>query len=79
MPLGAPSCGYNTISSGSLLIAVEQRDSYDLIELLKRKKINAEQIGNFLPKNKGMMVQDTYKNISKLEYSEIDDITKIFN
>ncbi|MFX0073321.1 MAG: AIR synthase-related protein, partial [Candidatus Hermodarchaeota archaeon] len=70
---------YNTISSGSLLIAVKENNSYDLINLLKKNKISAEKIGNFTLRNKGLKIQDTNKNISRLEYSEIDDITKIFN
>ncbi len=68
---------YNTISSGSLLIAVDQEDSYDLIDLLRKNKIIAEQIGIFVSKDKGLRVKKKGK-IYPLKYSETDEITKIF-
>ena len=69
---------YNTISSGSLLIAVNQEDSSDLIDLLRKNKINAEQIGNFVSNNKGLRVKKKDGKIHPLKYSETDEITKIF-
>ncbi|UCD01512.1 MAG: AIR synthase family protein [Promethearchaeota archaeon] len=69
---------YNTISSGSLLIAVDQKDSSDLIDLLRKHDINAEKIGNFIPKNKGLIVKKKDGKKAPLKYSETDDITRIF-
>jgi len=69
---------YNTISSGSLLIAVNQEDSFGLIELLRKNKIPAEQIGKFTPKDKGLLVKKEDGKKEPLRYSETDEITKIF-
>ncbi len=69
---------YNTISSGSLLIAVNQENSSDLIELLRTNNIIAEQIGKFVSKEKGLRVKKKDGNTYPLEYSETDEITKIF-
>ncbi len=68
----------NTISSGSLLIAVEQKDSSDLINILNKNNINAEKIGNFESKEKGLMIKEKDGSIKPLSYSETDEITKIF-
>ncbi|MFX1308822.1 MAG: AIR synthase family protein [Promethearchaeota archaeon] len=68
---------YNTISSGSLLIAVNQEDSPDLIEILRKNEIFAEQIGEFVSKDKGMIVKKKNGKKEPLEYSETDEITKI--
>ena len=68
----------NTLSSGSLLIAVNKDSSEDLIELLKSNGIRAVEIGQFEPKNKGLLVKNKNGQVKKLEYSEIDEITKIF-
>ena len=69
---------YNTISSGSLLIAVNQEDSSDLINLLRKNKISAEQIGNFVSKDKELRVKEKDGKFYPLEYSETDEITKVF-
>jgi len=69
---------YNTISSGSLLIAVNQEDSFGLIDLLRRNKIYAESIGKFTPKDKGLLVKKEDGKKEPLRYSETDEITKIF-
>jgi hydrogenase maturation factor len=68
----------NTLSSGSLLIAVNQEDSYALIELLIKNNINAEKIGQFVPKEKGMTKKCKNGEIKPLTYSETDEISKIF-
>ncbi len=68
---------YNTISSGSLLVAVNQEASSDLIELLRRNKIFAEQIGKFTSKDKGLLVKKENGKKEPLKYSETDEITKI--
>jgi len=69
---------YNTISSGSLLIAVNQEDSLELIDLLRKNKIVAEKIGNFDSKDKGLRVKKKNGKSYPLKYSETDEITKIF-
>ncbi len=69
---------YNTISSGSLLIAINQKDSSDLISLLRKNNILAEQIGNIASKSKGLRVKKKDGNIYPLNYSETDEITKLF-
>jgi len=69
---------YNTISSGSLLIAVNQEDSHELLDLLRNNKIVAEKIGNFVSKDKGLRVKKKDGKFYPLKYSETDEITKIF-
>lgn len=67
-----------TISSGSLLIAIDDDLSQELIDLLRNKKINAEIIGKFVNKEKGLMIKEKDGKLSPLFYSETDEITKIF-
>lgn len=69
---------YNTISSGSLLIAVNQEDSSGLIDLLRRNKIFAEEIGIFTSKDKGLLVKKEDGTKELLRYSATDEITKLF-
>ncbi|MFW9969574.1 MAG: AIR synthase family protein [Candidatus Odinarchaeota archaeon] len=68
----------NTISSGTLLIAIEEDTSNELIELLKRNNIYAEKIGNFVSKESGLKIKNKEGRILPLEYSETDEITKLF-
>ncbi len=68
----------NTISSGSLLIAIEEDYSSELIELLKNNNIFAEKIGNFTSKEMGLRIKNKEGKIIPLVYSETDEITKIF-
>ncbi|MFX0037736.1 MAG: AIR synthase related protein [Promethearchaeota archaeon] len=68
----------NTISSGSLLIAIEEEYSNEIIELMNKNNIFAEKIGNFVSKEKGLnIITKEHKKIP-LEYSETDELTKIF-
>lgn len=67
-----------TISSGSLLIAIDDVHSIDLIELLLKNNIKAEKIGYFTLKERGMLVKERDGLIKTLNYSETDEITKIF-
>jgi len=67
-----------TISSGSLLIAIDDDLSQDLIDLLRNNQINAEKIGNFINKEKGLMIKENDGKLNPLFYSETDEITKIF-
>jgi hydrogenase expression/formation protein HypE len=69
----------NTISSGSLLIALKDDYSSELIELLKRKNIFSEKIGYFKSKKKGLRILEDDGKISPFYYTETDEITKIFN
>lgn len=66
-----------TISSGSLLITLDEKDSIDLIDLLIKNEIYAVKIGKIVEKKEGLkIVKDGIKN--KLVYSDKDEITKIF-
>jgi len=71
---------YNTISSGSLLIAIENKNDNvsKLIDMLNRNNILAERIGNVVPKEDGLKLKERDGTISTLTYSETDEITKIF-
>ncbi len=69
---------YNTITSGSLLIAIDQENSSELIDLLRKNNIEAEKIGNFLSRDKGLIVKEENGKEIPLNYSETDEITKIF-
>ena len=68
----------NTISSGSLLITLENKDSSELINLLRKNRIDAEIIGEVKPKKEGLKIEEKDGKIKPLEYSETDEITKIF-
>jgi hydrogenase maturation factor len=67
-----------TISSGSLLIAVHNDYSSKLVNLLNKNKINADKIGEFVSRKEGLMIKEKDGKIKPLEYSETDEITKIF-
>ncbi len=66
-----------TISSGSLLIAISNEYSLELLDLLKKNEINAEKIGEFVSKKKGLKIKEKDGKLSNLNYSETDEITKI--
>ncbi|MFX0105355.1 MAG: AIR synthase family protein, partial [Candidatus Hodarchaeota archaeon] len=55
-----------TISSGSLLIAIENEDSYELIDLLKKNKITVEKIGEIVSKEKGIKIKEKDGKIAPL-------------
>lgn len=66
-----------TISSGSLLITLDEKDSTDLIDLLIENGIYAVKIGKIVEKKEGLkIVKNDVK--SELVYSEREEITKIF-
>jgi len=67
-----------TISSGTLLIAIDDSYSSELLELLNKNNIASNKIGEFTSKNKGLMIKEADGSIKPLVYSEIDEITKIF-
>jgi hydrogenase maturation factor len=68
----------NTISSGTLLIAIEEDYSYELIELMRKNNIYAEKVGNFVSKEKELKIIKKEGTTIPLDYSETDEITKIF-
>jgi hydrogenase maturation factor len=67
-----------TISSGSLLIAIEKKNSANLVELLRDNGIEAMEIGEFIEKEQGFLIKEEKGVIQKLKYSEMDEITKLF-
>lgn len=67
-----------TISSGSLLIAIEENLSKKLIKLLKENNIFATKIGKFTEKEEGLQLINEQGRIQPLNYSEKDEISKIF-
>lgn len=68
----------NTISSGSLLIAINSKESDDLVNLLRKNNIKASIIGSFTKKEEGLKIRSPDGSVSSLEYSETDEITKLF-
>jgi hydrogenase maturation factor len=68
----------NTISSGSLLISLKEEHAEDLINLLRKNEINADIIGNIVPKEQGLRIKETDGKLKTFSYSETDEITKIF-
>ncbi|MGB5912700.1 MAG: AIR synthase family protein [Promethearchaeia archaeon] len=68
-----------TISSGSLLISINNEYALDLLEILKKNKVSAEIIGKFTAENKKNVIIDRDGIKKPFTYSEIDEITKIFN
>ncbi len=68
----------NTISSGSLLIAIEEENHDKLIRLLEEKGIFAKKIGNFIPEKKQLLIKNREGKIIPMIYSEMDDILKIY-
>lgn len=67
-----------TISSGSLLIALEEIYSDELVDLLKEEGIDAHIIGQFVEKDNGMRIRKLNNHVEPIHYSEIDEILKIF-
>ena len=68
---------YSTISSGSLLISINNEFAEDLINLLRKKGINSEVIGNFTSEREDYLLLDENHKKSKMNYTEVDEITKI--
>jgi hydrogenase expression/formation protein HypE len=68
----------NTISSGSLLIAIEKEFTDELIQFLKNNEIYAEKVGEFKSIKEGLKIKNKQGKIKLLKYSEQDEITKIF-
>lgn len=68
-----------TISSGSLLISIEDGFAIELVEYLRKNNIKADKIGTFTSKNQKAVILDKNNTKKPLIYSEIDEIIKIFN
>ena len=68
----------STISSGTLLIALNNELSHELVDLLNKNDVNADIIGTIIEKKKGLRIMDEKGNVKPLSYTEIDEITKIF-
>jgi len=68
---------YSTISSGSLLISINSEFADALINLLRRNGINSIEIGNFTSDKGKYLILDENQKKSKMNYTEIDEITKI--
>ncbi|MHA1104582.1 MAG: AIR synthase family protein [Promethearchaeota archaeon] len=69
---------FGTISSGSLLIAIEETNSGKLVDLLRDESIDAQIIGHFVEKEKGLRIKKLDDRVEPMFYSEIDEILKIF-
>ncbi|MHA1338923.1 MAG: AIR synthase family protein [Promethearchaeota archaeon] len=65
------------ISSGTLLIVLEEKDAISLKSLLIKNGINCEIIGK-LTKEEKYLIKELNGAIKPLSYSEKDEITKIF-
>lgn len=66
------------IASGSLLIAINPRDTQKVLEALKDNGIPAAKIGRILPKEDGLKIKKRNK-ILELPVFKRDEITKIFD
>jgi hydrogenase expression/formation protein HypE len=66
------------IASGSLLIAVNPRDTAKVLEALNNNGVPATKIGKILPKEHGLRIKKR-KEILELPVFERDEITKIFD
>jgi hydrogenase maturation factor len=67
-----------TISSGSLLIAIDNNSCQELIDLLRNNNIKADKIGMFVRKQEGLRIRENDGKVYPLLYSETDEITKIY-
>jgi len=68
---------YSTISSGSLLISINDEFAEDLINLLRKNGINSVVIGNFTSDKGEYLILDENHKKSQMNYTEVDEITKI--
>jgi hydrogenase expression/formation protein HypE len=68
---------YSTISSGSLLISINEKYSEDLIHLLNKNGILSSKIGKFTSAKEEYVILDENLKKIPMNYTEIDEITKI--
>jgi hydrogenase maturation factor len=66
-----------TISSGSLIIVIDDSNSEELLQLLHENGIVAKKIGNLTPDEKYTISRN--EKIHEIAFSERDEITKIFD
>jgi hydrogenase maturation factor len=66
------------IASGSLLIAINPRDTEKVLEALKDNGIPAAKIGKILPKGNGLKIKKRNRTL-ELPVFKRDEITKIFD
>jgi hydrogenase maturation factor len=66
------------IASGSLLIAINPRDTAKVLEALINSGVPAAKIGNILPKEYGLKIKK-HNEILELPAFDRDEITKIFD
>ena len=66
-----------TISSGSLLIVVDESDCESLVKLLNENGVVAKKIGNLTPNTDYLICKEG--ETLEIPYSEKDEITKIFD
>ena len=69
---------YSTISSGSLIISINPEFTEDLINLLRKNGIDSWVIGNFTSNKAEYLIFDENDKKSQMNYTEVDEITKIF-
>ena len=69
---------YGTISSGSLLISINEKDATKLVDILRKGGIESEIIGKMVEKNEGLKILTKNDRTQPLVFSEIDEILKIF-
>jgi hydrogenase maturation factor len=66
------------IASGSLLIAVNPRDTEKVLEALHNNGVPAAKIGKILPKENGLKIKKRHE-VLELPLFDRDEITKIFD
>jgi hydrogenase expression/formation protein HypE len=69
---------YGTISSGSLLISINEKEATKLVDTLRNGGIDAEIIGKMVEKNEGLKILTENDKTQPLLFSEVDEILKIF-
>jgi hydrogenase maturation factor len=66
------------IASGSLLIAINPRDTEKVLEALNNNGVPARKIGKIMPKEHGLRIKRR-NEVSELPVFDRDEITKIFD
>ncbi|MFZ3136770.1 MAG: AIR synthase-related protein [Thermodesulfovibrionales bacterium] len=66
------------IASGSLLIAVNPRDTEKVLEALNNNGVAATKIGKILPKEHGLKIKRG-NEVLELPVFDRDEVTKIFD
>jgi hydrogenase expression/formation protein HypE len=69
---------YGTISSGSLLISISEKEATKLVDILRNGGIDADIIGKMVEKNEGLKILTENNKTQPLLFSEVDEILKIF-